>query len=85
MKSYTIAEVQPDGRVYAMIERDDGSTFGQAVDVRGAQSDAEIETAIRAAVDTAELIEIAITKLSQPPMDLSAKLGVRRAVAPKAQ
>jgi len=85
MKSYTIAQVQPDGRVYAVIERDDGSTFGQMVDARGAQTDSEIETAILAAVDTAEMIEVASVKLSQPPMDLTTKLGVRRDVAPKSQ
>jgi hypothetical protein len=80
MKSYTIAEVQPDGRVYAVIERDDGTTFGQMVDARGIKDDAELDSCVRAAVNTAETVEEITERLLLSDAELRAKIGVRREI-----
>ncbi|HEX5130244.1 MAG TPA: hypothetical protein VFV90_10885 [Usitatibacter sp.] len=64
---YTIMEEMLDGRSYAVVERNDGTTFGQIVDLRGAADDAEVDARMAAAIDTADEIAKAIEARKTAP------------------
>lgn len=60
---YTIIEECDDGRTHCLIERADGSTYGQLVDLRLCANAAEVDAAVLEACEVAEQIEQATQML----------------------
>jgi hypothetical protein len=76
---YTVVEEMGDGRSYCVIERDDGSTFGQIVDLRYAKTQGELDAAVLAAADMADAIALATEELKSGQR-LRPTLGEKRTV-----
>jgi hypothetical protein len=60
---YSVVEVLQDGRSYARVEDDDGTRFGQVVDLRQCETVEERDDAVRIAVLTARAIRVALQKI----------------------
>jgi hypothetical protein len=81
---YQVVEQCEDGRVYAVVTRANGSTFGQLVDVAGARNAEEVDQLIVAAIVDAERRNAPAPALELREALVDQVLNVETAIAPAA-